>query len=306
MESVCRNDPREFSVQLPTQHRDVPYWVNAHICYSGLEQAMKMFIPTSRIRKLKPTNQHNLWELYQAVKETSILIGDEERKRPAGEAIKNIRLYYQAYHSFHRWQDRPKEKTSEEFLQNIGDKYTNWRYTLREEQDHPTMVHARFMLEIWRSLLKSGNSDWCMDRRRTGRIDSRVQYFFEEMFSDAQTNLYIIELERGETPGRRIDEWTESVGGELVAGLWLFRHIHSPDEHPFDDVEHDIRESVLRSANRYFNQVKTREFQSTNIYDFMPDRYERLNEIARMHFMCSDGLRWNSELEVFEIKDDYT
>lgn len=231
---------------------------------------------------------------------------EEERKRTAGEALKNIRLYYRAYHSFHRWQDRPKEKTAEEFLQNIGDKYINWRYTLREEQDHPSMVHARFMLEIWRSLLKSGNSQWCVDKRRTGRIDSRIQYYFEEMFRDAQTNLYIIESERGEMPGRRIEEWTESIGGELVAGLCLFRHLHSPKVYPVDIVERDIKECVLKSAAHYFDQVKTRAFRSSGIFDFMPDRDERLDEIERMRFMCLDGLRWNSALEVFEIKDDYT
>jgi len=91
--------------------------VNAHICYSGVEQAMKMLLP----QYPKTNNPHNLWDLYEKLLDAS---KGKKNPREATNAIKRIKSYYQVYHSFHRFSDRPKEKTAEEFLKNIGDKYT--------------------------------------------------------------------------------------------------------------------------------------------------------------------------------------
>lgn len=302
VESICRVDPREFSVQLPTQHRDVPYWVNAHICYSGVEQAMKMFLPADP----ETDYSHNLWALYQTLTNTAKCTErkKQETAKSAKIAIENINSYYRAYHSFHHWSDRPKEKTAPDFLQKYGGKYANWRYTLREVQDHPSMIHSRFMIEIWRSLLKSGNGQWFMGSRLE-RIDGRIRHFFGRMFSAAHRNQCIMASERGEYPARWLDDWIKSVGGELVAGLWVFRHLQCRKQYPFE-VESEIKECVLQSARAYRQQIEAETLHTSDIFDTMPDQPERCDEIYRMHLMCLDGLRWNAELGVFETKEEYT
>lgn len=302
VESICREDPRVFSVQLPTQHGDVAHWVNAHICYSGVEQAMKMFLPTSQWYD----DPHNLCELYQILTETAKCKDKDayEASKAAKIAVENIRSYYRVYYSFHRFQDRPKEKTAEDFLLNIGDKYTNWRYTLREDWDHPSMVHARFMLEIWRSLLRSGNSPWCR-RPQTARIDDRIRHYFQSMFRDAEQKVYILTMNRDETPDFEcINKWVDDMGGVLMAGLHVFRHLQRDEKH-LVKAEGDTKECVIKSAQGYRQKIQEKVLPE-GIFDMMPDQPERCDEIYRMHFMCLDGLRWNAESDVFEIEEEYT
>ena len=308
-ESICHKDPEEFIGQIPTQHRAVSYWINAQICYPGLEQAMKMFLPESH----EYINSHNLCQLYEAIDKTAkaeVEPNDPEAKEKkksknlAKKAIENINSYYRVYHSFHRWPDRPKEKTAEEFLQNIGDMYVNWRYTLREDHDHPPMVHARFMLEIWRSLLRLGNSPWCK-LYKTARVDGRIKHYFRRMFIDAADKLWLLQSARGHSAVTGcVDEWVGSVGGELTAGLYVFRHLQNPEEYPIE-LEGDVKVCVMKSAQGYRHQLKAGELHTSNVFDLMPDQAERCNEIYRMHFMCLDGLRWNTKSEVFEIQEEY-
>ncbi|MYF40685.1 MAG: hypothetical protein F4221_07540 [Rhodothermaceae bacterium] len=261
-----------------------------------------MYLPTSQWYD----DPHNLSELYDALTETAKCTDKEEYEasKAAKIAVDNIRSYYQVYHSFHRFEDRPKEKTAEEFLQNIGDKYTKWRYTLREDWDHPSMVHARFMLEIWRSLLRSGNSPWCR-RPQTARIDGRIRHYFQCMFRNAEQNVYILTMNRDGTPDFEcINKWVDDMGGALMAGLHVFRHLQR-DEKDLITAEGDTKECVIESAQDYRQKIQENVLPE-GIFDMMPDQPERCDEIGRMHHMCSDGLRWNAESDVFEIKEEYT
>ena len=280
-----------------SQHSDVAYWVCAHICYSGVEQAMKMFLP--------PIDSHNLERLYKDLNNTAKC--EDKKKREASKAakiaIEHMRSYYRVYHSFHRLSDRPKEKTVEDFLQTIGDKYENWRYTLREVHDHPSMIHARFMIEIWRSLLRSGDSPWCRIPS-TARIDGRICHYFQSMFRDAEEKAHLLTMSGDGTADLEcINRWVEDMGGSLMAGLHVFRHLQRDEEHQIR-VEGDTNECVIKSAKDYRHKIRKKVLPE-GIFDKMLDLPERLHEIYLMSFMCKDGLRWNAESDVFEIEEEY-
>lgn len=71
---------------------------------------------------------------------------------------------------------------------------------------------------------------------------------------------------------------------------------------PFE-VESDIRECVLMSAQVHHKQISAGGLINSGIFDMMLDLPERCNEICRMHRMCLDGLRWNAESGVFGTKE---
>ncbi len=286
-ESVCHRVSEKLPGIIPLIHGDVPYWISAQVCYSGIEQAMKMFLPKSQ----GENKTHNLWDLYDIlVKEA-----EKDQNSHAARAIKNIKSYYQAYHSFHRYKDRPKERTAEELLENIGSNYTSWRYTLRESHSHPPKVHTRFMIEIWRSLLNLGDSPLCR-LPVIRRIDGRIEHFFHRMFSDAEKQPPLI----GDSK-IYVEDWVSEMGGALIAGLLVFRHLQCPTKYPIK-VEGKVEESVVRTAKCYHRQIKSRTIANREIFDAtLPNNEERYNEVLRMHHMCLDGLGWNTETESFQI-----
>ncbi len=187
----------------------------------------------------------------------------------------------------------------------------NWRYILRErhehilrdKHDHPAKIHARFMIEIWRSLLRSGNSPQCRVPK-TARIDGRICHYFHNMFYGAELEPSFLTMNRGSIPDPEcINKWVEDMGGRLMAGLHVFRHLQRDEEHLIR-AEGDIR-SALSDPHRITVRRSEKKNLPKVVFDNMLDWPERLREICLMYFMCKDGLRWNADSDVFEIGKEY-
>lgn len=259
-------------------------WAIANLCYCGLEQAMKLVIRSrcsdERAESLIREDRHDLAKLYKK-------IGSEE---------KNVARYSRVYRSlYRRTSDGPLWDTVDEFIQQIGNDYVAWHYNLTEEQQHPPMVFARCMLEIWRSLLKivGGNRCGYIDFYRLFQL---ISNYFETCIivraADEMANI-TASCKYWEI----IDAWVEEQGGYLCAGLHVFKHLQDPEKYPID-LEGDLQEQILKLARE---SIMERDPQN----QFSDGRrMERWEELVMLNCMCSRGLEWDHEERRFEIEDE--
>lgn len=265
-------------------------WPVASLCFSGLEQAFKLLIkerdPDKKDEDLKG---HSLTKLYSYLPSR-----DQE----------GVESYYRVYHSFNRFTRPPKElKTAKQFIKDIGDDYTNWRYTLREHQSHPPKIYAHFMLEIWRSLLHLGGKGWCRGIDFL-RIDKRIEIYFESVLWEADFEEIQSRSEKNtatESSISVIDWATKERTGYLDAGLHVFRHLKNPSRFPLDSIAEELRNHLLKAATEAVRCLEShKRFWDTRIL-YHGFRDQRWKERQWANRMCLDGLSWNTQDELFEV-----
>ena len=266
--------------------RGIDDWAIANLCYCGLEQAMKLVIRSRCSDKeteiLIRKDGHDLTELYNKIGSTNRNI---------------VACYYRVYNSlYQRTSEGSPWGTVDEFIQQIGNDYEAWRYTLSEDHQHPPMLYARCMLEIWRSLLKIAGGNRC-GYNDFHRIDQRISNYFSTCVIVKAADMMANVKGASCNYWQIIDDWVKEQGGYLCAGLYIFKHLQDPEKYPID-LEEELREQILKLARE---SIKARDPQNQ-----FPDgrRMERWEELVMLDCMCSRGLEWDHEEGIFKFEDE--
>jgi len=160
------------------------------------------------------------------------------------------------------------------------------------------------MIEIWRSLLKPKNGLLIGSLNRGKRIDERISHYFKIMFGQAKLKMHCMAIQKGKPPDYEcIQKWVAKKRGDLNAGLYVSRYLERNDKYPIDATG-NTNNCILEAAKTFRETIKEGCLPD-GVSDRMPDWKARWNEINNMFHMCLDGLRWNEESNVFEIKDEY-
>ena len=136
--------------------------------YSGIEQAIKCLLEMRAIEFPTGADGHRIDKLFRKL---------------APQEQKVLRDSYAIYRSLH---DYIPPATADDFLDDIGDGYTLWRYFLRETKP-PPKTHPGAMLEIWSALADILDARVNHNRRLetvNRRIDERLRDLYEDALND--------------------------------------------------------------------------------------------------------------------------
>ena len=139
-------------------------WTLVCGCYMGIEQTMKLLIRMrGGVSENKLRGTHDLAYLYSLLD-------------PSERAV--VTSYYRVYRSLHNFDTGSIAlDTADEFIRQIGDGYTKWRYILVENPE-PPKTHLGLMLETWRALAHLAVNRDTMGSRisHSGRLPGKLHH----------------------------------------------------------------------------------------------------------------------------------
>ena len=158
----------DIEPDLVSVYEAIQAWPWIPTCYSLIEQAFKLIwgtrkgIELDEIRKelvkkiKKPSQAHDLNILFK-----NLDLGDQE----------SINTAYESYQDLHNY---IPILNANEFLEKIGDGYTNWRYLLLEGTKGIPITHVGAMLEVAKSSVSILRDEY-FTRHGFVTVDRRVQ-----------------------------------------------------------------------------------------------------------------------------------